>query len=409
VISPRTLRDNDDARVVIVGGGPAGLATAEELRALGFAGTVTVIHEEPYPPYDRPACSKDLLNGRKRPADVLLPLRPHANIEWRAGVRAVALSPGDRTLLVDTGEEFSYDRLVIATGTQPVTPPEWRYGAPGLHKVHGLADAIALRRDIQDARNILIVGGGLTGCEVAYVARSMRRECVLVDSHPQVLTRAVGERVGWLVTQQMHRDGISLRLGRRLQSVDRVGGRWRVHLDNGDIAYADVVVAALGERPATSWLSGSGCADENGVNCDESLRIVGIANIFAAGSVARWPNRWFGSQPTSQSHWISALEQGRAVARRVLADGPPPPVTLIPRYAVELGELRIEVGGVRPDDATESIVMTRPGRADAARAGVVVRYTKGNRTVGVVTINATEAFMEGMSALRLDFNSSAHR
>jgi NADPH-dependent 2,4-dienoyl-CoA reductase/sulfur reductase-like enzyme len=387
-------------RILIVGGGPAALSAAVELGRLGFSGELTAVCEETYPPYDRTACSKGLLTGLRRPSDVFLPISPDADIQWCMGRRAVGLDPVARAVFTDTGEVFAYDGLVIATGTRPTAVPGWPKGEPGLHTLHGLADAVALRRDLREAERVVVVGAGLTGCETAYAVRALHRECVLVDRNPQVLTRAIGERAGWLVTQELRRDGISLRLGRRFRSVMRQRGRWRIHLDNGDAIDADVVVATLGEQPDTAWLADSGLDLSNGVLCDEALCVVGTDGVVAAGAVARWPNPRYGGSPMRSGHWISALEQGRAAARSLLAvDHPAPPLALVPRFWSEQGELRIQGCGDRPADAEEEITLVRPGRFDTARAGVLISHAREGRLVGMVAINAPHAFAEGMRAL----------
>jgi NAD(P)H-nitrite reductase large subunit len=385
--------------VLVVGAGRAGLAAAEELRHLGYSGTVTVVGEEPTPTYDRTACSKGLLTGLQLPSDVLLPIRVHpGDIEWQRGVRAVDIDLGSRAVLTDTGTTYHYDGLVIATGTRPVLPTGWRYGAPGLYTVHGLADVEPLARDLRQSDRVVVIGAGLTGCEVAYAVRSLRRDCVLVDSRQQVLTQAIGARAGWLVTQELLRDGISMRLGRRVSGIATGRHSWHVQLDDGETIDTDLVVATLGERPDTSWLAGSGLDITDGVLCDPTLRVVGAEGVVAAGSVARWPNQRFDNRPVRYGNWIAALEQGRAAARSLL-DPEAPAFGLVPRIWSELGDLRIQVFGERPDDADEEVTLVRPGRVDAARAGVLVSYTVRGRPVGLLAINASSAFVGAMREL----------
>ena len=385
--------------MLVVGAGPAGLAAAEELRRLGYSGEITVVGDEPTPPYDRTACSKGLLTGLLRPADVLLPMRgPAKDIDWRRGGRAVAVDLAARVLLTDSGTTYHYDGLVIATGTRAVLPAGWLPGAPGLHTVHGLSDVGPLGRDLRRAERVVVIGAGLTGCEVACAVRSLLRECVLVDGQQQVLTRAIGARAGLLVTQELLRDGISMRLGRRVAGIFRGNRRWQIQLDDGEFIDADVVVATLGERPDTSWLADCGLDIADGVLCDPLLRVVGAEGVVAAGSAACWPNVRYGDQPVRYGQWISALEQGRAAARSLL-DPEPPAVVLVPRFWSELGELRIQVCGERPDGADEQLTRTRPGRVHSARAGILVSYTIRGRPIGLVAINASTAFASGMREL----------
>lgn len=388
-------------RVVVVGAGRAGVAAAEELREQGFAGEVALVCDEPEAPYDRPACSKGILTGRQRPRDVVLPVRDGARLRWHLGRRVVGVDPVEQTVHTDHGEAYAYDGLVIATGARPVTPPGWSHGQSGLHVLHGLAEAWALRRELRQAQRVVVIGGGLTGCEAASAIRSMARDCVLVDAHRQLMARALGEDVGALVTEEIARAGVVLRLGRRVESVGRRRRGWQVRLDDGSDVDADLVVSAVGERPDTDWLSTPPGLDlTDGVLCDESLRVAGADNTVAAGSVARWPNLRYGPTPARCGQWIAAWELGRAAARTLLAgDDPTPPVTLLPRFWSDQFGLRIQVSGALLPDAEVFLTEMRPGRRDVARAGLLASYVREGRLVGVVAVNAPRAFTSVTRAL----------
>ncbi|RKR90992.1 NAD/ferredoxin-dependent reductase-like protein [Micromonospora pisi] len=386
---PRSAYD----RVVVVGAGRAGVAAAEELRRAGFRGEVRVLGDEPSAPYDRPACSKGLLTGHRRPSDVRMPVLDGAEIDWHLGRRAVHLDPDARIVTTDTGERFGYDGLVIATGARTALPRDWPVGEPGLHTLRTLADAWALRGALRDAQRVVVIGAGLTGCEVASAVRTLARDCVLVDSSPYVLGRAVGETVGRLVTREVARDGVQLRLGRRVTGLNRRRRGWLVELDDGDELLADLVVTTTGERPDVDWLDGTGIDISDGVRCDESLRVLGVEGVVAAGTVARWPNLRYSARPRRCAQWIAALQQGRAAAHTLLAgDREVPPVTVVPRFWSDQYGLRIQVCGELPEHAEVMVTELRPGRRDVARAGVLVGYHDDGRLVGLVAVNAPHAF-----------------
>lgn len=381
-------------RVLVVGGGRAGLAAAEELRRLGHAGEIVILHDEAVGPYDRPACAKGLLTGHKRPRDVQLPLLDGLDAEWRLGRRVVDLDAAEHAVLTDTGEVIGYDRLVVASGAAPVAPAGWPIGEPGLHVLYRLADAWALRTSLRTAGRVAVVGAGLTGCEVASAVRSLARECVLIDSGQQALARPLGEVAAGLVTREIARDGVELRLGHRVERLFRRRRRWVLVLDDGEEVIADVVVAATGDRPDTGWLRSTRQLDlTDGVLCDERLRVVGIPDAVAAGTVARWPNLRYSTVPGRVGQWIAALEQGRAAARTLMAgDAPGPAVTHVPRFWSDQFGLCIQVCGSVPPDAEVSVTHLRPGRQDTARAGVVVGHHVDGRLAGVVAVNAQSAF-----------------
>jgi NADPH-dependent 2,4-dienoyl-CoA reductase/sulfur reductase-like enzyme len=375
-------------RILVVGAGRAGVAAAQELRRAGFAGTLTVLSDDPDAPYDRTACSKGILTGQSRPQDVSLPVPDGLDLTWRLGRRAVHLDPGARAVLTDTDEVYPYDGLVIATGSYPATPPGWPHRAPGLHQLHSLADAWGLRADLRRARRVAVIGAGLTGCEVASAVRGLARECVLIDPKPVVMARALGDVVAGEVTRHIEREGVMLRLGRWVCGITRWRSAWLLELDGGETLVADVVVTTVGERPDTDWLAGSGLDSADGVRCDASLRVLGADHVVAAGAVAHWPNL---GDPARFGQWIAALEQGRAAARTLLA-GTAPAVTIVPRLWSDQFGLRIQACGQLPADA-ELIDVTelRRGRR-TARGGLVASYRAAGRLVGVVAVNAPHVF-----------------
>ncbi len=381
-------------RAVVVGAGRAGVAAVEELRACGFGGEVVVLHDEPTPPYDRPACAKGILSGKQRPSDVVLPIAPGLDVDWRLGRRAVHLDPQAKLLTTDAGEDLAYDGLVIATGARPVVPPGWPVGAPGFHVLYTVADAWKLRSALRTASVVAVVGAGLTGCEVASVVRSSGRDCVVVDPSDRVLGRPLGAMAGALVTDELARQGVDLRLGRRVLAVEPVRRGWLLALDDGSEVGADAVVVSVGERPDTTWLGDvPGLDASDGVLCDERLRVVGAPDVVAAGTVARWPNLQYSTQPMRVGQWITAWEHGRAAAVSLLeGESGFRCVTHVPRFWSDQFGLRIQVCGVLPDDGEIRVTYLRPGRRDVARSGVLVGHYGETGLEGVVAVNATRAF-----------------
>lgn len=390
-------------RILVVGAGAAGLAAAGELRRLGFAGHVTVLGGEPEQPYDRPACSKGLLNGHQKPADTRLPVP--GGVQVRTGRRAAELDLAARVVTTETGETYAFDGLVLAPGDHSALNADWAREAPGLRPLHGLRDALAVRRELRGAERVAIVGGGLTGCETACAVREMAREAVIIDSKRCLMHRAIGEPMGRLVTWVHRHAGIDLRLGRRVAGAESRRGRWRLSLDDGTAVYADLVVLTTGERPDVAWLEGSGLDVSDGVRCDETLRALDIdgqpvPGVVAAGSAASWPNPWNAGEQTRCGQWIAALEQGREAARTLLAGAETTaPVAVLPRFWSQQSELRIEVCGRLDPNAEVSLTELHPSRRHHVRSGVLASYQVGGRLVGVAAVNAPHAFTAAARAL----------
>jgi NADPH-dependent 2,4-dienoyl-CoA reductase/sulfur reductase-like enzyme len=260
--------------------------------------------------------------------------------------------------------------------------------------LHNLADARALRSALAGASSVAVVGGGLTGCEVACAVAAMARSAVLVNSQRHLMPRSVGEPVGALITASHLAAGLDLRLGRQVADAERRKTGWRLLLDSGGTVSADLVVVTAGERPDVDWLAGTPADTTDGVLCDETLRVVGLDGVVAAGALARWPDRRHRTGvPRRVGQWIMAVEQGRAAARTLLigAHGAPP-VSLLPRFWSDQNGLRIQVCGRLSDQADVHVTELRPRRRDTARAGVVADYVEDGRLTGVVAVNAPRAF-----------------
>ncbi|MFD4195288.1 NAD(P)/FAD-dependent oxidoreductase [Amycolatopsis thermoflava] len=344
--------------VLVVGASVAGVRTVQALRARGWRDEVTLIGEEPHSPYDKPPLSKEMLDpssdGGRVPlvgADELTALE----VDLRLGVRAVRLDPARRVVTGGDGAELGYDTLVIATGVVPRTLP----GAESLSNVFTLRtaeDAAALRRELRPGRRAVVVGAGFIGAEFAAAARAHDVEVTLVEAQEVPLEQQLGAEVGAMLSRLHERNGVALRCGVRFAGF--VGSRraTTVALSDGTELPADFVVVGIGARPATDWLTGSGLPVPDGVDCDESLRVIGFPDVYAAGDVARWRHPFY-REPLRVEHWTNANDHAAVVAAAVL--GAPPPRAPLPYVWSDQYGRRIQIIG-RP--ALGSPVILRAGR-----------------------------------------------
>jgi 3-phenylpropionate/trans-cinnamate dioxygenase ferredoxin reductase component len=352
-------------RVVIVGASAAGLTAAEALRRRGYDGTLTLIGDEPHPPYDRPPLSKQILAGTWEQERLVLrnnEALSELGADLLLGRTATGLDAAGRRVLLAGGGAVGYDALVIATGVTPRQLP----GADlaGAHLLRTLDDALTLRAHLLDRPKVVVVGAGFLGAEVAAVAREMGLEVTLVDPLPVPMHRQFGERIGGLIAQ-MHRDhGVSLRLGtgvsRFIQAAGRVAA---VELADGSVIDADLVVVAVGAAPATGWLTRSGLSLVDGVECDS--RCQAASGIYAAGDVASWYNPHFGGRMRLE-HRMNATEQGIAVAGNLLGDDLA--FAPVPFFWTDQYDTKIQAYGIFSPDAEFQIVSGDPGERRFAAA-----------------------------------------
>jgi len=307
-------------RVVVVGASLAGFRAAEELRAQGFDGTITMVGDEVHRPYDRPPLSKQVLAGTRSPAATALEPAGGAmedlELEWVLGAPATGLDLAGREVLLGA-DRLPFDGLVVATGASPRTLPG-ADGLAGVHTLRTLDDCAAVRAGLEAMpARVVVVGAGFIGAEVAATCRGLGHEVTVLEALPVPLERALGSHLGPVVAE-IHRDhGVDLRLGVGVEGIVGAPRVERLELSDGTTLEADLVVVGVGVVPNTTWLDGSGLTIDNGVVCDETGRAA--PGVVAAGDVARWPNPRFG-EVMRVEHWDNAIEMGAHVARTLLAD-----------------------------------------------------------------------------------------
>jgi 3-phenylpropionate/trans-cinnamate dioxygenase ferredoxin reductase component len=287
-------------RIVVAGGGLAGLRTAEELRARGYAGAVTMIGAEDRPPYDRPPLSKRLMTGQLDDTTLREDMQS-LGLELRLGETATGLDDG--VLRTDRGEH-RFDRLVLATGATPIGLP-----GPGAQRfLRTMGDALTLRALLRPGLRLAIVGAGWIGAELATAAAASGCRVTVIEAAATPLAAALGTEIGGLTTGWYAAAGVDLLLGQAVESVQPGG----LALAGGDWLPADEVVTAVGVRPATGWLEGSDVALDNGVAADEQLR-TSVPGVFAVGDCAAfWSLRY--RRRLRFEHWDVALRAPAVVA-----------------------------------------------------------------------------------------------
>jgi NADPH-dependent 2,4-dienoyl-CoA reductase/sulfur reductase-like enzyme len=388
--------------IVVVGASLAGLRAAEELRNQGFEGTLTVIGDEPHPPYDRPPLSKQVLAGEWPTERIALTVGLDGGIDaldlgWRLATRAAGLDLAGRQVVLADGERVGYDGLVIATGAAPRELPGTD-GLTGVHTLRTIDDCLAVRAELDaGARRVVVVGAGFIGSEVAATCRTQGCDVTILEALRVPLGRALGDEMG-AVMGDLHRDhGVDLRLGVGVAGFEGDERVERVRLADDSVVAADLVVVGIGVTPNTGWLEGSGLALDDGVVCDATT--LAAPGVVAAGDVARWPSHRFGELMRVE-HWDNAITMGEHAARRLVAeDAFVPPERSSGRPAPEEGprataydpvpwfwsdqyDRKIQLAG-RSSGADEVKVVD--GSTDERR--FVALYRRGDRLVGALAMN----------------------
>ena len=360
-------------RIAVVGASAAGLAAAETLRREGYDGTLTLVGDEPAPPYDRPPLSKQVLAAEweadrlalRTPADLAA-----LDLDLRLGVAAAGLDLVGRALRLADGSEVPYDALVVATGVRPRRLP-----GEGAHVLRTLGDALTLRERLSPGRRLVVVGAGFLGAEAAAVAWRLGVEVTVLEPAAVPLAHAVGVDVGRMLARVHTERGVDLRCGVTVSEVTEDG----VRLADGEEIEADEVLVAVGSLPNTEWLDGSGLTVGDGVVCDQYCEAA--ENVYAAGDVARWHNPLFDASMRIE-HRTNAAEQGMAAARNLLAAREARKAFApVPYFWSDQYDMKVQAYGFLRGHDEVAVV---EGDLDERR--FVAAYRSGDRVGGVLAV-----------------------
>ena len=362
-------------RIVIVGGGAAGFAAAEELRREGCSAQVTLLSADAAAPYDRPNLSKDYLAGSAR--EEWMPLRPasfyaESGIGLRLETRAVGIDPHAHRVMLDKGGSVDFDQLLLATGAEPV-----RLGIPGADLPHVLT-----LRSLADCRRIIgraargtravIAGASFIGLEAAAALRHREVEVHVIAPEGRPMERVLGPALGDFMRALHESHGVAFHLGHMLAGIDPKA----VTLDDGQRLPADFVLVGIGVRPRLELAEHAGVAIDRGVIVDEYLE-TSVPGIYAAGDIALWPDPYSGERLRIE-HWVVAERQGQAAARNML--GSRERFCAVPFFWTQHYDVSLNyVGHAATWDAIE-----KTGDLNARDAAL--RYHKDGRTLAVATI-----------------------
>ncbi|HEY4001094.1 MAG TPA: FAD-dependent oxidoreductase [Candidatus Xenobia bacterium] len=354
--------------IVIVGASLAGLRAAEAVRQAGFSGSLTVIGDEPYRPYDRVPLSKHVLSGRL-PAEhcTLASLHP-IDARWLLGRAVVGLDRRASQVVLGDGDRIGYRRMLIATGARarPWPGPV----PPQVVTLRSLDDASALRALLPSCRRLVVVGGGVMGCEIASRAVEMGVRTTLVERSATPMG-ALGRPIGHLLAQRMSTQ-VDMRLSNRVvEWMVKDGHLAGARLEN-EVVEADVAVLALGVLRNVEWLHGSGLPD---AVCDEYCRVLGPDgdpqdDILAAGDVTG-----------AAEHWGHAVAQAAVAGANLVHPRSQVYHPFSTWWTSQFG-LSLKVVG-SPQQATE--VVLAQGSLEEYR--FIALYGRAGKTVAVLSCN----------------------
>lgn len=373
------------AHVIIIGAGQAGAACAAKLRGLGFDGAITLIGEEPSPPYQRPPLSKAYLLGEMEEERLWLrssDFYADQAITLRLGTPVSAIDTGAQTVTVG-GEVLSYTDLVLTTGSTPRRLPAAVGGdLAGVYTVRTLADVDAMRAEFAPGSKLVIVGGGYIGLEAAAVGAKLGLDVTVLEMAPRILQRVAAPETSDYFRALHSARGVTVM---ESTGLDRLLGDGRVtgvRLTDGRELPADFVIAGVGILPATALAEAAGIALENGIRTDDFGR-TSAPHVWAAGDCASFP--WQSGRLRLESVG-NAIDQAEAVAGNIM--GANAPYAAQPWFWSDQYDTKLQIAGL---NSGYDRIVTRGPEGDA----VSFWYFLGDTLLAVDAMNDSRAYMVG--------------
>jgi 3-phenylpropionate/trans-cinnamate dioxygenase ferredoxin reductase component len=380
----------------IVGGGLAGAKAAEALRDKDFDGHVVLFAAEERLPYERPPLSKEYLAGKKGLADFTSApaawYRDH-HVELQLGTEVSAIDASAHTVSLPDGTAVRYDKLLLATGSQPRRPPIPGADAGGVYYLRTVDNADALKSALVEGSSLAVVGGGWIGLEVAAGARDRGVNVTVVEMAELPLMGALGRECGEVFAALHREHGVDLRLGASVQGITTAGGKATgLKLGDGSTVDADAVLVAVGAAPNIALAEQAGLAiGDGGVLVDSSLR-TSDRDIFAVGDIAAAEHPLFGTRIRTE-HWANALKQPAVAAAGML--GHPGEYTELPYFFTDQYDLGMEYVGHAPHYA--KVVF----RGDVAKREFTAFWLDGDdRVLAGMNVNIWEGLDDIKALIR---------
>jgi len=373
---------------VILGNGPAGVVAAETLRKAAPGDAITLVGDEPGPPYSRMAIPYLLMGSidekgmwlRKDPAHF-----GRLGIALKEGC-AASLDAAARAVKLKSGEMLPFDRVLVATGSRPNRPPIPGLDLPGVHPCWTVADARAIAKRAKKGSRVVQMGAGFIGCIIMEALAERGVDLVVVEMGERMVPRMMPQGASELIRLWCERRGIRVVTGARVKEIRSAAGGLRVSLSDGQSLGADLVISATGVTPNTAFLEGSGVACDQGVLVDSRMQTT-VAGVYAAGDVARAPEFDTGNR-IAYAIQPTAVEQGRIAALNMAGRHTVSPGALAMNVLDTLGLVSTSFGrwhGVAPAQGGSSAELT-----DAGRFRYLRLEFQDDRLIGATSLGHTD-------------------
>lgn len=376
-----------DDTVLIIGAGQAAAQSTASLRQGGFKGKITIIGDEPTPPYQRPPLSKAYLKGELKQERLYF-----KNAEWYETQRVEVLTNTSvssvntqtKTIKTSSAETLTYDHLVFATGSRNRQLPMEGANLKNAFGLRDLADVDALRPHVGPDKNLVIIGAGYIGLETAAVAKTLGSNVTVLELAERVLARVTSPTISTFYQNLHSRHGVTIKTNCSTTSINGKNGAVEsVTLSTGEVLPCDALLIGIGILPNIEVAANAGIKCEDGILVDENGR-TNLHNVYAAGDCAKRlisPYNRVGRLESVHN----AIEQGKQVASAIL--GKPSPKLDCPWFWSDQYNIKLQIAGLSTD--FDSFVI----RGDKNSENFAVFYFKDDILIASDAINSAPEFM----------------
>lgn len=367
--------------VVVAGAGQAGFQLAFSLRSRGYEGAITLIGEEPHLPYQRPPLSKAFLAGKQELRHLALRPAPYyasQRIDFMAGETVASIDRVARRVVLSSGRTVPYETLVLALGARVRPLPIPGAQLDGVCYLRSLDHAVAIRTRLQEARAVVVIGGGFIGLELGAVARSQGKDVTVLEMQPRLMPRVVSPLISDYYAKLHASQGVQVKLGAMPVEISASNGRLNtLVLSDGERIAADLIVAGIGVLPNVALAQDAGLETANGIVVNEYLRTDDPC-IYAIGDCAAHPNPFAGGRVRIESVQ-NAVDQAECVAAAIC--GQPRAYEDVPWFWTDQFDVKLQMAGLSGGyDCSVT-------RGDPESRKFSVFYFRGKRLVAVDSIN----------------------
>jgi 3-phenylpropionate/trans-cinnamate dioxygenase ferredoxin reductase subunit len=382
------------ASILVVGAGQAAAQVAASLRQKGYDGSIRIVGEEPFAPYERPPLSKKFLAGETD--GEALTFRPPAywsdrDIELVTDCRIAEVEPGARRATAACGRSFTYSTMIWAAGGRARSLDCSGSQRRGIHMIRNRAEAEALRDELGTRREVLVIGGGFIGLEAASQLVTLGHRVTVVEAAPRLLARVSGNAISDFYRAEHERRGVRLITG--LSAAEVLGGDRveAVRLSDGTEIATDLVIAGIGLLPNVEPLAAAGARCGGGVEVDGFGR-TSLPHIYAIGDCASQESSWAGGRRLRIESVQNAVDQAKAVAATIC--GEPVAYTAMPWFWSDQYDIKFQSAGLAIGHDDEIL------RGNPESGSFSVLYLRGRRPCAIDCVNRAQDFVQAKALLR---------